>query len=123
MARMDSVRSLLLLAALLCACSPVLDWRQMTPPGLGVQAMFPCRPASLTRQVVLLSSRMDMVMHACSAGGSTFALASLVTSDVRDVGTAIDSLREAAARNLDAEPAPARPFAVPGMTPNAQAGR
>jgi len=120
---MGSPRSLLLIAAGMCACSPALDWRQVNPAELGVQALFPCRPASLAREVPLPQGRLQMVMHACSAAGSTFALGSLVLSDVRDVTAAIDSLRDAASRNLRAAPGQASPFDVPGMTPNPHAGR
>lgn len=116
-------RSLLLIAALLCACSPALDWRQVAPPELGVQAMLPCRPASLTREVPVLQGRSEMVMYACSAAGSTFALSSLTLSDVRDVTSAIDFLLESAARNLRASLGQAQPSEVPGMTPNPRAGR
>jgi hypothetical protein len=123
MPRMRAMRSLLLIAAPLCGCSPALDWRQVTPTELGVQAMFPCRPLSLTREVALPQGRARMAMHACSAGGSTFALAGLTVSDVRDVGPTIDALRDAASRNLGAAPVEAQPFDVPGMTPNARAGR
>ena len=86
--------------------------------------MFPCRPASLTREVILPQGRTQVVMHACSAAGSTFALASLTASDVGAVTAMIDSLRDAAARNVAAaESGSVRPFEVPGMTPNAHAGR
>jgi len=120
---MATARSLLLIAALSCACSPALDWRQMSPPSLGVQVMFPCRPASLTREVAVLQQRLPMVMYACSASGGTFALAGVVLGDVRDVSPAIEFLRDAAARNLGAGSGPAQPLIVPGMTPNAHAGR
>jgi hypothetical protein len=123
MRRMRSPRRVLLIAALLCACSPALNWRRVTPPELGVEALFPCRPSSLTREVALPQGRFEMVMHACSAAGSTFALASLALGDVRDVTAAIDSLRDAAAGNVRAGPSDAKPFEVPGMTPNARAGR
>jgi hypothetical protein len=116
-------RSLLLITAALCACSPALDWRQVSPWELGVQALFPCRPSSMTREVSLAPGRWQMVMHACSAAGSTFALASMVLADVRDVTPTIDALCDAAARNVRAQPAHAQPFEVPGMTPNAHAGR
>ena len=120
---MRSPRSLLLIAVLLCACSPALNWRQMASAEFGVQALFPCRPASLTRDVPVLQGRSQMVMHACSAAGSTFALSRLTLSDVRDVTAAIDSLLEAASRNLRTDPGHAQPFEVPGMTPNPHAGR
>lgn len=120
---MHSMCSLLLSAALLCACSPALDWRQMRPAGLGVQAVFPCRPASLAREVSVLRRRSQMVVHACSAGGSTYAVSGVTIGDVGEVAASMKFLRDAASRNLDAGSPPAQPFEVPGMTPNAQAGR
>ena len=119
---MGSPRSLLLIAALLCACSPALDWREVTPPDLGVRVSFPCRPASLAREVPVLQGRSQMIMFACSAVGNTFALSSLALKDVRDVAAAIDFLFDAAARNLRTSPGGVRPFDVPGMTPNSRAG-
>ncbi|HEU5294034.1 MAG TPA: hypothetical protein VFU71_04535 [Burkholderiaceae bacterium] len=122
--RMDSPRSLPLIAALLCACSPALDWRQINPPELGVQALFPCRPSSLTRELALPQGRARMALHACSAAGSTFALAGVTLADVGEVTPTIDWLRDAASRNVGAaEPGPLQAFDVPGMTPNARAGR
>jgi hypothetical protein len=122
MRRMGSPRSLLLIAALLCACSPALDWREVTPPELGVQVLFPCRPASLAREVPVLQGRSQMILFASSAAGNTFALSSLALNDVRDVAAAIDFLFDAAARNLRASPGGVQPFDVPGMTPNSRAG-
>jgi len=120
---MGSARSLLLNAALLCACSPALEWRQMTPAELGVEALFPCRPASIAREIPLLHSHSRMVMHACSAAGSTYAVSGTTLQDVGDVAAALEFLRNAAERNLDAGSAGTQPFTVPGMTPNARAGR
>jgi hypothetical protein len=122
MKRMKSARSLLLNAVLLCACSPALDWRQMTPAELGLQASFPCRPAALAREVPVPQGHASMVMYACSTAGSTYAVSGLVVSDVRDVTSVIEFLRDAASRNVGADRAAARAFAVPGMTPNAMAG-
>lgn len=116
-------RSSCLLVALLCACVPALDWRVIKPPGMELQAMFPCRPAGLSREVVLLGQRVEMAMHACAAQGNTFAVGALVVSDVRAVGAALDALRDAAARNVGGSAAPMQALVVPGMTPNARAGR
>jgi hypothetical protein len=115
-------RSLLLIAAL-CACSPSLDWRRVTPPDLGVEILFPCRPSSLTREVALQHGRMPMVMHACSAAGSTFALSSLqlpTSAASRRRSTRCATLRCATCK---ARPSNAQSYDVPGMTPNPHAGR
>lgn len=117
------LRSACLSLGLLCACSPALDWRQVRPAGLEIEAMFPCRPATLSREVMLGQRRAEMIMHACAAGGSTYAVGALTLDDVRDVGVALTSLRDAAARNVGGVSGDAQAVQVPGMTPQAQAAR
>lgn len=120
---MRSSWSVLWGVALLCACSQALEWRRVQPTELGARALFPCRPASLAREVTVLRTRAQMVMFACAAGGSTYAVAGMTVSDVGDVTATMKFMRDAAARNLDAAEPHVRAFAVPGMTPNPQAGR
>jgi len=115
------LRSVCLPIALLCACSPALDWRQVRPAGLELEAMFPCRPSNMSRGVNLVQRRVEMAMFACATGGSTYAVGAAVLEDVRDVGTALTTLRDAAARNLGAAPAEAKAIQVPGMTPRQEA--
>lgn len=117
------LRSVCLLIALLCACSPTLDWRQVRPVGLDLEAMFPCRPATMSREVTLAQRRVEMAMHACAAGGSTYAVGAAALEDVRDVEAALTSLREAAAHNLGGSAAEARTIQVPGMTPHEACAR
>jgi len=117
------LRSVCLLIALLCACSPTLDWRQVRPVGLDLEAMFPCRPATMSREVTLAQRRVEMAMHACAAGGSTYAVGAAALEDVRDVEAALTSLREAAAHNLSVSAAEARAIQVPGMTPHEACAR
>jgi len=95
----------------------------MRPADLGVQALFPCRPASLTRKVPVLQRRAEMVMHACSVGSITYAVSGVTVADVGDVAAAMEFMRDAASRNLEAGTPSVRAFDVPGMTPSSQAGR
>jgi hypothetical protein len=120
---MSRLRSACLPFALLCACSPTLDWRQVRPVGLGLEAMFPCRPATLSREVMLAQRRLAMAMHACAAGGSTYAVGAVALDDVRDVGPALTALREAATRNVGGAVTEVTTVQVPGATPQAQAAR
>jgi hypothetical protein len=117
------LRSACLSLSLLCACAPELDWRRVRPPGFDLEAMFPCRPATLSREVVIAQGRVEMTMHACAAGGSTYAVGALTLDDVRDVGAALSALRDAAAHNVGATAGDAQSAQVPGMTPHAQAAR
>jgi hypothetical protein len=114
---------MLLVVAIACACAPVLDWRRVRFAGIGLEAQFPCRPAGLARDVQLSGSRVQMEMHGCAIDGSTFAVGVIALDDVREVTAVLDALKAAAARNLRATVSAGETFAVPGMTPNPQAGR
>ena len=105
------------------ACSPTLDWREVRPQDSGLALLFPCKPASHAREVRLDGSPRQMVLYACEAGDSTFALSQVAVSDLREVEPALDALRSAAAANVQAGSPTARAFAVPGATPNARSGR
>jgi len=117
------LRSACLSLSLLCACAPALDWRRVRPSGLDLEAMFPCRPATLSREVIVAQRRVEMTMHACATGGSTYAVGAMTVDDVRDVDVALGALRDAAAHNVGAVAGEAQAARVPGMTPQAQAAR
>jgi hypothetical protein len=105
------------------ACSPAMDWRQVRPDGLGIEASFPCRPASHARSVELAGQAVTMTMYACSAQMITFGLASADLADVRRVDGALAELAASASRNIGAVDAEGLPIVVPGMTPQARAMR
>ena len=77
----------------------------------------------MSREVTLAQRRVEMAMHACAAGGSTYAVGAAALEDVRDVEAALTSLREAAAHNLGGSAAEARAIQVPGMTPHEACAR
>lgn len=116
-------RAAWLLALLLSACSPALDWREVRPEDSGVTVMFPCKPTSDSRMVTLAGARVRMVLTACTAGGVTWALAHADMADPARVTPALRSFREATAGNLAGKPSVLAPMAVSGMTPNALAER
>jgi hypothetical protein len=108
--------------AMLAACAPTLDWREVRPAA-GVVALFPCKPRAATREITLGGQVVPLALHACSAGGLTWAVA---VADVRDparVGRTLDELRTSAATNLGAAGAQPLPLQVPGATPNPSAAR
>ncbi|MEF7615503.1 hypothetical protein V4F39_16400 [Aquincola sp. MAHUQ-54] len=110
--------------AMLAACSPTLNWREVRPEGAEVQALFPCKPSGPTRRVPLGAASVDMTVLACDASDMTFALTIADVHDPAQVGVALDALVAAAAANLRASTAPqAQPLQVPGATPHAGARR
>ena len=111
-------------AMCLAAWSPALDWRELPADGTDVVALFPCKASSHAREVSLAQRQVRMVLYACTAGEVTWALALADLGDPTLVGPALLELREAAARNLGAEPTSHRlAFNVAGATPNAHSAR
>lgn len=111
------------LAAILSACTPTYNWREVRPEGSGVVLMMPCKPDSHARRVRLAGGDVRLTLHACSTGEVTWALAEADLGDPTRVGPALAELRRAAADNLGADRETPLPLAVDGATPNPASGR
>jgi len=115
--------------ALMLACTPALDWRDVRPEGSGVTAQFPCKPTTHTRSAMLAGTRLPMTLLSCEADGMNFALSHADLGDPSRVTDVLVELRSALAGNLQAAASRAEAFEVKRMTPNlhavrlAQAGR
>ena len=105
------------MVALLTACSPALDWRQIRPEGWGLSVAFPCRPASHARQVPLAGPPVELTLLACSTDGHTFAIASADLADPARVDPALRALGAAALANVQGTAESEQAASVPGMTP------
>lgn len=124
MVHMNAVRLLAaLVPPLAVACSPVEDWRQVRPAGLGVQALFPCKPTSQTRRLALAGQPVEMTLLACRAGDTTYALSHADVIDPARVGPSLQALTAAAASNLATATGEGRAWHVDGMTPNPHSQR
>ena len=113
----------LVLLAGLTACAPAHDWRELRPEGSTVQFMLPCRPSVLERKVRLAGREVKLNLHACSAGGQTWALAEADMQDATLVTAALQELRNTAQGNLGAASGTVVAWAAPGATPNPAAVR
>lgn len=111
------------LAALLAACSPTLNWRDVRPEGSGATLLMPCRPDEQRRDVTLAGATVRLSMSACRAGAQTWALAHADVGATSRVSAALTELRVAAAANLGASAPRTRPLDVPGATPNTASQR
>lgn len=110
-------------AGLLAACAPALDWREVRPDGGGVTLLFPCKPDRQARRVSLGKQQVRLVLHACTAGASTWALAFADLGDPALVGEALAELAAAAQSNLGASQSRPLDLKVDGATPNPHSGR
>ena len=118
------MRGLFCLLTALAACTPALDWRELSPEGSQARLMFPCKPASHARPVAVAGETIEMSMFACSAGETVYALSFADVKDPARVGATLDALARAAQSNLQAmNGAASEPAKVAGMTPHAQAGQ
>ncbi|WP_431274383.1 hypothetical protein ACQ858_20500 [Variovorax ureilyticus] len=61
--------------AVLVACSPTFNWREVPVGDAGVIALLPCRPERATRDLPLGGGSIPVDMAGCKAGDATFAVA------------------------------------------------
>lgn len=111
------------LCVALCACSPVLDWRQRQIDGTRLTAMFPCKPSTFARALLLAGRQMQMQLTACSTDGLTWAISHAELNDPAAAAPALRALLTAAAANVGAASSTLRSWAPPGATPSPEAGR
>ncbi|HEX7866983.1 MAG TPA: hypothetical protein VF555_18665 [Variovorax sp.] len=70
-----SSRLMLAAAALLAACSPAFNWREVPITGAGLVALLPCKADRASRALPLGAESVQVDMTGCEAGGATFAIA------------------------------------------------
>lgn len=116
-------RSLLALSmALLSACSPTLNWRDVEV-GSVTQVQFPCRPELAERPLVLAGAPSRAQMKACEAGGLSWSATVFEVSDPARLTASLRELRTSLSTRLQGSEASARPVSIAGMTPNDEARR
>ena len=104
-------------------CAPALDWREFSPEGSGIVAVFPCRIDRHARQVALGTSAVAMELMVCHAGGASYSIGFVDVADPARVSATVADWRRATLANLQAELLGSASPGVPGMTPNAEAAR
>lgn len=114
----------LVCACVAAACAPAVDWREVRPESSGLVALFPCKPFGNARQLTLAGTAVEMTLYACTAAGTTFAVAFADMEQPHLVSRALEELTASAARNIGADATHAvTPLRIEGMTPNPHAVR
>lgn len=104
----------LLVLSLAGGCTPTFDWREARPAP-GTVALFPCRPDTTTRQLVIAGEPVAMAITSCTAGDLTFAVGHLRVANAERIEPVKQVLRDALRVNLSAATPPASsPTAGPG---------
>jgi hypothetical protein len=112
-----------LVAAMLGACSPALDWREFVPEGSEISVTFPCRVDRHARPVVMAGASVRMEMLVCTAGDVTYALSFFDATDPTRVSATLAEWRATAVRNVQGAAPELQPLQIKGMTPNDEAVR
>lgn len=118
--RLAAPAALLVLAALLPACTPTYNWREVRPGGPMV-GLLPCKPELRSRGVPLGGQPRALTIAACEAGGLHWGLSVADVGQPQQVGPALAALEAALAGNLGAAARPAGPVPVAGQTPHPEA--
>ncbi|GAB4479242.1 MAG: hypothetical protein OHK0044_26620 [Burkholderiaceae bacterium] len=108
------VRGLALTTALLAACSPRFDWREVRSADGGFAVLLPDRPQTVARDIDFAGGRIPMTMTSTGVGPTMFAVgvARLPAQSIADpaaVERAVAYFREALLRNIGGHVTAARP--------------
>ncbi|WP_036838727.1 hypothetical protein [Polaromonas sp. CF318] len=100
--------------ALLTACSPTLNWREVRPEGTRLALLLPCKPDKAQKTVPLGGPATPLSMLGCDAGGATFAVAVAQLGDAAQAGPVLAQWQSLTLANMKAGPAQVSPLTMPG---------
>jgi hypothetical protein len=98
--------SFLTATAMLAACSPTLNWREVRPEGTPLSLLLPCKPDKAEKVVPLGGPATTLRMLGCDAGGATFAVAVADLGDAAKVAPVLAQWQSLTLANMKAGPAP-----------------
>ena len=88
-------------ASILSACSPKFDWRDYRSPDAQFTALFPGKPAVLTREIDLDGKKVSLTMTASEVDGNTFAIGSAVLDSAEQARAALPAMQTALLKNIN----------------------
>lgn len=88
------------LVALVAACSPKFDWREVRGANAPFVVLLPAKPASHTRTVNLDGLQVPMTMTAADVDGVTFAVGTAELPDASQAPKALAAMKTALVRNI-----------------------
>lgn len=94
----------IVMAALLAACSPALNWRELRLGEGPLGLMLPCKPDKADKVVPLGGRPTTLSMMGCDAAGATFAVAMADLGDAAAVPEVLAQWQSLTLANMKAEP-------------------
>ena len=90
--------------AVLSACYPAFNWREVRPQGTALSILLPCKPDKAQKTVSLGGKPTGLTLLGCDAGDITFAIAVAELGNVLDAAPVLAQWQEASLGNMKAEP-------------------
>jgi len=106
--------AILAAVAMLAACSPTLNWREVRPEGTRLALLLPCKPDKAQKTVPLGGPATPLSMLGCDAGGATFAVAVAQLGDAAQTAPVLAQWQSLTLANMKAGPAQVSPLKIPG---------
>lgn len=102
------------IVAVLAACSPRYDWREVRGGDMPFTVLLPARPVSFSRRIDLNGTPVTMTMTAAEIDGAIFAIGAAELADAMQTPEALESIRTALIKNISGDPQHA---VIPGRAP------
>ena len=91
---------MLALAALLAACSPDQNWRQIGFEGTTLKVQLPCKPDRTTREVPLGGAPVQLAVAGCESAGAVLAVMTAPLAPGADAQAVLAGWQQATLANL-----------------------
>ncbi len=101
-ARPRAIFGALLCTAVLAACTPTFNWREVRADSTDLVAMLPCKPDKAVRPVNLAGQAVELHMAGCEAGGATFAVSHATLADPARANEVLTQWRLVTLTNMQA---------------------
>lgn len=109
--------TLLVATAVMAACSPALNWRDVRPEGTRLSLLLPCKPDKAEKTVPMGGQLTTLRMLGCDADGLTFAVSSADVSDTAAIPSILAAWQQLTLTNMKAAKADsAAPLKMVGAT-------
>jgi len=93
---------LLALVAMLAACSPNQNWRQVTVDGTRLKVQLPCKPDRTTREVPLGGVSVPLTVVGCESGDAMLAVMTAALAPGADAQAVLQGWQQATLAHVQA---------------------
>lgn len=106
------VAPLLILAAMLAACSPELNWREVHASDGAYTVLMPAKPAALSRKLTLGAIQTEMTLRGAEAGDVSYVIGYATLDSPAQAQQALQAMQAGMLRNIGAATHEARTVLV-----------